>query len=208
MGYPDEIFFEKTPQELRCVICLLTLESPHSCKEGHLFCLECIKKWLYEKEICPCCKSILIKDFLNKSLLANSMLNKLKIICRNNHYDFNIEGLFKKLIEADRQSNNQKQDVLKCKWEGTLEQMEQHNKTCQLRPLSCTNNHIFPFYLEKQHCKTCISPPVLFVKNKQINSDRFLVKENEDDWRESFDGFCTFPYIHFLLQFNCSGNYM
>lgn len=56
---------------LTCPICLAILKDPRQCMNGHLFCSECIYRYIKENPYCPTCRCFLNSNpRLNFSLSA------------------------------------------------------------------------------------------------------------------------------------------
>lgn len=129
-------FFQDVNQviEYSCSICT-NVPNPHHCTEasccGHLFCTDCITKWLETNKTCPFCKGTLkdktnlLRNIEQNNKLLYRILQKLLIICPN-----------------------------KCGWKGEWSDLEGHlnectklQKECMYKRIGCT------FFGPQQECK-------------------------------------------------------
>jgi len=70
--------------DLQCGICLGAPISAHETEEcGHLFCRDCIMKWLDEKKECPYCRKPLTRDGVRKSVWIQRKVQSLRVKCGN-----------------------------------------------------------------------------------------------------------------------------
>ena len=83
MGFDLERFpSEEIGSELICSICAGVLEKPLETSCQHLFCGECIQKWLSKRKSCPHCRKNITTADLRQVLPAlKKILNKQKINC-------------------------------------------------------------------------------------------------------------------------------
>lgn len=81
MGIDQERFVEVNP-ELICCICASVLEDPIESPCRHVFCTECITKWLGVRNTCPTCREPL-RNFQMKPALPilRNIIGKLRIRC-------------------------------------------------------------------------------------------------------------------------------
>ena len=52
-GYPAGLFLLPVDPNFNCAICFDVAREPTRCSHDHLFCADCIDKWLEENETCP-----------------------------------------------------------------------------------------------------------------------------------------------------------
>ena len=101
----------------QCVICK-EIPNPNNAIEviccGHLFCKNCIEKWLNEKANCPICK----KEIKNQKEF-------IKIIKENNKIVFRLMNQL--TIKCP----------FGCEWKGIWEELENHLKKCLLSKKEC-----------------------------------------------------------------------
>ncbi|KAK7507684.1 hypothetical protein BaRGS_00001619 [Batillaria attramentaria] len=107
--------FDPQPNpELICCICYCVLHQPRECRCRHVFCKKCIETWLSNHFTCPTCRTTVRFNHLQPVLpLVQNMLNNLTMIC-----DFHEHG---------------------CQDKITMEQYENHIKTCQFQTVVCPN---------------------------------------------------------------------
>jgi hypothetical protein len=68
---------QESAKELQCGICLQLLNKPRQCKNGHLFCLNCISQCLEKSHECPSCRCSLKMEELARSLFVEKRILKL-----------------------------------------------------------------------------------------------------------------------------------
>ncbi|XP_062977815.1 zinc finger protein RFP-like [Elgaria multicarinata webbii] len=54
---------KKTQQEMTCPVCLRYFNLPMTLECGHTFCETCIRRSWAEKEVCPCCRTVIKNTF-------------------------------------------------------------------------------------------------------------------------------------------------
>ena len=101
----------------QCLICK-EIPNPNFAIEvvccGHLFCKNCIEKWLDEQSYCPICKkeikynNNLLKNIKENNKIIFRLINQLKIKC-----------------------------PYECEWKGNWEELENHLKICLLSKKEC-----------------------------------------------------------------------
>ncbi|EDO34728.1 predicted protein, partial [Nematostella vectensis] len=112
MGIDIDRFVDVSP-ELVCCICTGVLEDPVESPCRHVFCSECISKWLQNNSNCPTCRSQVRAKNLKPVLpLVRNIISKLKIHC-----DFKTQG---------------------CKAIVSLESLRRHATICVMAPVTCT----------------------------------------------------------------------
>src|SRR5689334_20102731 len=60
----------ESAEELMCNICLEVLENPRQCRNGHLFCMECITPALALTPECPICRTALTEPTLARYIFG------------------------------------------------------------------------------------------------------------------------------------------
>jgi len=126
---PEE-FLENVDEEFLCSICTNVLKNPHSCQQGHTFCLDCITQWLQNKSSCPSGRKALKVSQLTKVRPMENMINRLMVRC----------------VNADVKNNRRKRRKLSasaaesegCSWTGRLQDRERHSKTCNYALVNCS----------------------------------------------------------------------
>lgn len=61
-------------KEFQCGICLSLLRTPMQCKNGHIFCEDCIKRSLRSRPQCPTCRCSMEAKDLSRVLVVDRML--------------------------------------------------------------------------------------------------------------------------------------
>ena len=117
LKFPTYLFEEKDISDFICPICK-NVPNPHKCYEitccGSLFCTTCILDYLEKNKICPSCKKEIeskeknLRNIEEKSKMTYRMILKLNLKCPYN-----------------------------CDWKGSFAEIENHFKTCSLKPFEC-----------------------------------------------------------------------
>lgn len=68
-------------KDLQCGICLQILEQPKQCKNGHLFCHNCIVRTITKNPLCPQCRCPLTEEGLSRSLYVEKHIRTCKVWC-------------------------------------------------------------------------------------------------------------------------------
>ena len=127
-----------------CCICQLIPYSETAIEEencGHLFCLDCLNKWLKKGKECPFCKgTISQRKIKDKNKIVYRYLINLIVLCQE-------QG---------------------CKWKGTLKDYYEHLKKHDNTILEINNNNIFVntdinFELYKYYKATVHEHPLKFL---------------------------------------------
>lgn len=121
MGFDINRFKSRLPNEIICCICFGVLDQPHEVIEcGHMFCRQCIFKWIhdpyYNVPTCPICrKDICIEDIRPASDMIIQYISRLRIKC-----DFAELG---------------------CIMDIRFGEFNRHRATCPLNPMKPINCH-------------------------------------------------------------------
>ena len=85
MGFDVERFADgEVDENFICCICKDVLEDPVESPCRHVFCLKCIKDWLFDQKSCPQCRAPVNCEELKAVLpLFKNLIGKLKIYCDN-----------------------------------------------------------------------------------------------------------------------------
>ena len=89
-------------KELQCPICFNTISKFDNFKLNcdHIFCRECLKKWIFKDRYetnCPLCRKNLFYNYINLNLIQKS--DNVDIVIQ---YLLDIEKIFNKLYQSDR----------------------------------------------------------------------------------------------------------
>ena len=113
MGF-DIVRFPEVSRELICSICAAVLENPVELPCRHVFCSQCISRWLDTNHSCPNCRrNVRIRDLKSALPLLKNIIGKLKIRC-----DFVQRGCTE-IVE--------------------LERLGAHTSVCPFSPMTCEN---------------------------------------------------------------------
>ena len=76
----EETHYDSDEEELTCKICNKLLNNPTTLLCGHNFCIECVVKLIFEREIiCPICREKHPqRTKLRKNLAIEKMMDKYK----------------------------------------------------------------------------------------------------------------------------------
>jgi len=102
-------FVSDVSESFNCDICLELLDDPRQCLEGHLFCLECVTRWLNhhpDNQSCPTCRTPISQEGLARNLVVANMIRQLEVKCANSS-------------TGDGSGSC-------CEWRGPLERFEAH----------------------------------------------------------------------------------
>src|SRR3989338_4043048 len=91
---------EDLASDLECAICLSLLQHPRQCKNGHLFCLECLTKCLATKPECPQCRASLTLSDLGRSLFVEQTLRNLHVFCKFRYFIPSILNSSRSLLDS------------------------------------------------------------------------------------------------------------
>ncbi|XP_031551923.1 TNF receptor-associated factor 5-like [Actinia tenebrosa] len=182
MGYRREDFVEKVDENLICLICHEVLADPQQCKEGHIFCKECIKAWLNHKCRCPMDNTALRFESLMPSVFAKNIIQNLKVFCHQPGNDAQV---------ADTAE--------KCNWSGKLLALADHRKTCPFQQIQCSNVNCNTKMQRREledHDKICKYKELECEKCKKVLLRHMLIVHKNNDCPEEMvpcPNRCTSP---------------
>jgi hypothetical protein len=79
-----DIFIDEVSDDFVCTaICHCVLMKTSQCKEGHVFCEECIHNWLKTKNTCPVCIQPLTKETLSSNRTLDNIITRKQVRCAN-----------------------------------------------------------------------------------------------------------------------------
>lgn len=78
-----DIFVDGLSEDFICTICHGVLTKASSCKDGHVYCEECIYGWLRTHKNCPSCRKSLSKTNLCVNRVLDNVIGKLQVRCVN-----------------------------------------------------------------------------------------------------------------------------
>lgn len=82
MGYDFGRFTAEIDEDFHCVICTMVLENPVQSPCEHIFCNDCVVKWLLVKESCPVDQRLLrVGDLKSVPRYFRNLLDKMEIRC-------------------------------------------------------------------------------------------------------------------------------
>ncbi|OAF69222.1 hypothetical protein A3Q56_03044 [Intoshia linei] len=80
----DFIDNDKISQALFCAICRDVFMDPIRIPCGHTYCQKCLSLWMKSKSNCPECRANIIKKFIHKDFIIQSIIEeKHKVFCTN-----------------------------------------------------------------------------------------------------------------------------
>jgi hypothetical protein len=134
--YSDE---KSIDPELICIICNKPLSDPSCTPCDHIFCQQCITKWLETDDpTCATCREpVVITDLKPASRIVRNMLDHLRIIClvcgqtdleRGNFQDHIVSSCSEAQIPCSSAD-------IQCPWTGKRNELEAHLTTCVFHPL-------------------------------------------------------------------------
>ncbi len=147
-GNTPEIFVDKICQDFECIICFQVLRDPRVCKEGHTFCLNCIKQYKTDAtRDCPTCNDPIGNVCnMSKTLPLCGIINNLRTFCPSN-------------CEKKENCVNHHESVTCCPWIGPLHARWHHyNQDCDHFAAKCPNTQCDDMVLRKnqsEHLKIC-----------------------------------------------------
>jgi hypothetical protein len=65
-----------------CPVCQDICRKPRQCKDGHLFCFECLKQVIEHNPSCPVCRTDLALETISRNLVAEKQIENLLVWCR------------------------------------------------------------------------------------------------------------------------------
>ena len=173
---------------------------------GHTFSKSSIEEVFRNKKECPMCRKRTSKMNETNQIIKNQV-NDLQVKCPN-HCDIKIERQFLKhhLLDCPNVKKNclNKCDDKKCDFVGIKTEMDEHNKVCALRTLTCNGIgqcSIVALHLEEHNCFKDLIKKVSTVINhtnqihkleidslknalntqgKVINQQKLRIEENTD----------------------------
>lgn len=108
MGIDTKRFVNPLPPDFICPICNDVFDAPVQCPEEHIFCNECISKWMLKINRCPLDQKTLSSTELTPSpRVLRNLIDNLEIRCKFSEYG--------------------------CHNITTLESMERHAAACEFR---------------------------------------------------------------------------
>jgi len=78
----DSCLVARPDANLLCSVCLGVFDTPHRTKCGHVFCQQCIHRWLDSQSACPACRAPVDADELVPDRLAAAIIDNLPSHCQ------------------------------------------------------------------------------------------------------------------------------
>ena len=149
----EDLIVEKdAASELQCRICFEILDTPRQCRNGHLFCLECISGLFAlsseSESKCPTCRCAISEETLARNMFVERAISKLKVWC-----PFRFKHASSSLVD-EREG---------CKEQVSFSELHQHRLECSSRFVDCPNSLICPkirFSSLHEHISSCPFRPV------------------------------------------------
>lgn len=73
---------QQKAKDLQCCICFNILSTPRQCRNGHLFCFQCVRQCLEQNPHCPQCRCDLTLEQLSRPLFVEKYLHNTAVWCR------------------------------------------------------------------------------------------------------------------------------
>jgi hypothetical protein len=122
---------ESIPSGIHCSICLDVARNAHRCSDEHVFCYDCISKWLSANKTCPIDRKVLCMHSLTKFRFVQDIVNNLQIRClssKNSCMDY-----------QDDPNELHDKDLGCCDWNGKVADEAVHlQRDCEHVFLACT----------------------------------------------------------------------
>ncbi|EFA80504.1 RGS-containing protein kinase [Heterostelium album PN500] len=172
-------------KELQCGICLQIINKPRQCKNGHLFCMDCILQSLKKIQECPECRCSLNVEKLSRSLFVERHLRTLSVFCK---YHFKYQKSVGWIVDEQgcneiislensaKHENICEHSFEYCKFSkecGVIRRrlMDAHYEECPYRPVQCQHcnadfthneitNHLNECDMIKIECDRCNAPMI------------------------------------------------
>ncbi|KAI8500975.1 hypothetical protein Bbelb_210700 [Branchiostoma belcheri] len=175
-----EMFDPPPDQEFICSICRCVMEDPQECPCGHVFCKDCIQRWLRSHSTCPNCRKQCqqVKPVLP---MVRNLISHLTIRCENHQ-----AGCDKKVQLEYYDSHKEVCDYasVPCPNEGCdlhilRINMDEHNGVCDYHRDTCLKGCGISILRKEQAGHSC----VLELKKRleeQEQEKRSLKQKNEE----------------------------
>jgi hypothetical protein len=142
---------QRIVQDYRCPLCLGIYLNPVVDQCGHVFCKNCIIKYMETESKCPFSQWNLDQNLLNKIVLVNDILEKQFVLCKNRIYYCNWVG---KLIDLENHQGEEcSRQVLKCPHDRCpdsifREDLKCHKNSCEYRIIPCQDCDILISFID------------------------------------------------------------
>lgn len=191
MGIEQERFVNKVDQELICCICANVFEDAAESPCRHVFCRECISRWLQEWNSCPTCRRPLRAQEMRPPLpLLNNIINKMQIRCNYSEQGCTTTVEYERLGIHVR-SCPYGPNGMACENEGCREtfprnEKERHEAECLYRTVVCTQLSNrgcgMEYKLNEAANHNCVESLKKLVDGKYRHYLLMLVQYNSDSW--------------------------
>ena len=108
----SSVIFTKTTRDLDCPLCFQVFVDPVQCKDGHIFCRDCLFLALKKKQECPICKTKLTTTTICANLYVKNAIQESEVYC------------FSRLTELESASivtTDGDKCTVHCDWTGKLQ---------------------------------------------------------------------------------------
>lgn len=158
---PDDFSedFQLIVHDYKCPLCKGVYYNPYVDKCGHVFCKDCITKYLEITPICPFSKMELTTVHLNKLVFMTDILEKQTVKCKNRNNCCSWNGKLSEL--GNHMENDCKRQIILCPHLGCSskifrEDKDSHCSVCDYRIVNCEFCKLsIPFIEVINHHQVC-----------------------------------------------------
>lgn len=128
-----ELFIDDVDEEYSCAICRNIPLHATQCRQGHLFCRDCINTWLVERENCPTCRETLTKETISVARSVDKIIAKSRVRC-SHHGEKSSEQ------PTNKRARKSASTSFHCGWTGLHSELLSHLRDeCLFERIPCVN---------------------------------------------------------------------
>lgn len=168
MGIDSKRFVNPLPQDLICPICHDVFDDPVQCPEEHIFCRDCISKWMMKINRCPLDqKSLSFIELTPSARVLRNLIGSLELRCEFMEYGCNSTTTLESM----------KIHLLTCKFRSVMERRTEEINLLQQQieelindvTTMGKNNHLLNEALSETNAK--LETAILAIDDLQIQVD-------------------------------------